>query len=65
MENNQPKYFDDDGDENNPDLISKPSLCINCKKDGLLGKEEILCNLTRIDQQGEEEFEYGAYEEKE
>ena len=50
-----------DGTEVNPDLIPKPNLCISCRKDGLLGKEEILCNLTRADQQGEKEFECGAY----
>ncbi|MCP4265632.1 MAG: hypothetical protein GY777_08670 [Candidatus Brocadiaceae bacterium] len=27
------KYFDDDGNEINPDLISKPSLCVSCVKD--------------------------------
>ena len=56
------KYFDDDGTEINPDLIPKPDLCISCKNDGLYGKEEILCNLTRADQQGEDEFICEAYE---
>ena len=45
-------YFDNDGSEINPDLIPKPDLCITCKKDGLSGEEEMLCNLTRADQQG-------------
>ncbi len=58
------KFYNDDGSEFNPDLIPKPSLCISCKKDGLLEKEEILCNLTRADQQGEDEFECEAYEKK-
>ena len=58
-----PKFFHDDGTEVNPDLIPKPSLCISCKKDGLRD-EEILCNLNRMDQQGEEEFQCGAYETK-
>ena len=61
MKNNQPKYFGDDGTEINPDLIPKPDLCITCKKDGLRG-EEILCNLTRADQQREDEFICEAYE---
>jgi len=60
-----PKYFDDDGTEMNPDLISKPDLCITCKKNGLSGEEEILCNLTRAGQQGQDEFECDAYETKE
>ena len=62
---NSPKYFDDDGTEINPDLIPKPYLCISCKKDGVSEKEEILCNLTRADQQGEDEFICEAYEQKE
>ena len=62
MNDNHPKYYDDDGTENSPDLIPKPDLCISCKKDGLPGKEEVLCNLTRADQQGEEEFICEAYE---
>ena len=53
MEDHKPKYFDDDGTEINPDLAPKPDLCISCKKDGQPGEEEILCNLTRADQQGE------------
>jgi len=64
MNSNQPKYFDDDGTEINPDLVPKPDLCVSCKKDGQLGKEEVLCNLTRADQQGESEFHCKAYEPK-
>jgi hypothetical protein len=45
-----PKYYEDDGTEINPDL------CITCKKNGLSGEEEILCVLTRADQQGQDEF---------
>ena len=62
MKNHIHGYFDDDGNEINPDLISKPDLCITCKKDNSPGKEEILCNLTRADQQGEEDFICEAYE---
>ncbi|MCP4611708.1 MAG: hypothetical protein GY845_23610 [Planctomycetes bacterium] len=58
------KYFDDEGNEINPDLISKPDLCITCKKNERSGEEEILCNLTRSDQQGQDEFVCGAYEPK-
>ena len=62
MNDNHPKYYDDDGTENSPDLIPKPDLCISCKKDGL--SEEVLCNLTRADQQGEDEFVCEAYDEE-
>ena len=64
MNEDTPKFYDDDGTEINPDLIPKPSLCISCKKDGL-PDEEILCNLNRMDQQGKDEFICGAYESKE
>jgi hypothetical protein len=56
-------YFTDDGEEVNPDLIAKPSLCVSCKKDED-PDEEILCNLNRMDQRGEEEFKCEAYESK-
>lgn len=64
MAENVPKYFNDDGAEINPDLIPKPYLCITCKKNELFGEEEILCNLTRADQQDHEEFVCDAYEPK-
>ena len=63
MDEDIPKFYDDDGTEVNPDLIPKPSLCISCRKDGLRD-EEHLCDLTRMDQQGEDEFICGAYEPK-
>ena len=56
--------FDDEETEINPNLISKPDLCITCKKNELSGEEEILCNLTREDQQGQSEFVCDAYEPK-
>ncbi|HIE66201.1 MAG TPA: hypothetical protein EYQ01_10430 [Nitrospira sp.] len=55
------RYFDDDGNEMNPDIVSKPSLCVSCAKDGD-PNEEMLCNLNRFDQQGESDFRCGAYE---
>ena len=64
MDENICGIFDDDGNKINPDLIPKPSLCVSCKKDGMSGEEEILCALTRADQQGEEEFQCCAYEPK-
>ena len=65
MNEDIPKFYNDDGTEVNPDLIPKPSLCITCKKDELSGKENILCDLNRKDQQGNDEFICGAYEPKE
>ena len=50
MENNDLKYFDDDGNVINLNLIPKPDLCITCKKDIIPGKEEILCNMIRAGQ---------------
>ena len=65
MTESAPKYFDDDGTEINPDLVPKPDLCISCKKDGQPGQKEILCNLMRADQQGEEYLHCETYEPKE
>lgn len=58
-------FFDDDGTEINADLVPKPGLCLTCRKDNAIGKEEILCILTRNDQKGDDDFECGAYEPKE
>lgn len=57
------KYCDDDGNEINPDLVSKPALCVTCKHDED-PNQEILCMLNRMDQQGSEEFKCEAYESK-
>ena len=48
--------YDDDGNEINPNLIVKPSLCVMCRKDDD-PVEETLCLLNRIDQEGESEFQ--------
>lgn len=53
--------FDGDGTEVNADLILKPSLCVSCRKDDV-PDEEILCALTRADQEGEKEFTCFAFE---
>lgn len=53
-------YFDDDGNEINPELIAKPSLCITCTKDDD-PNEIVLCNLNRMDQADEEDFICFAY----
>ena len=55
-------YFDDDGNELNPDLIPKPNLCLSCKKNED-PNEEILCNLNRLDQRDENEFKCFAYKQ--
>lgn len=60
MDNN-PGYFDDDGTEINPDLLSKPNLCLSCKKNND-PNEELICNLTRLDQRHEEVFKCFGYE---
>jgi hypothetical protein len=54
-------YFDDDGNQLNPDLIPKPGLCLTCKKD-TDPYEEILCNLNRSDQRNQNKFVCYAYE---
>lgn len=54
-------YYDDDGNELNPDLIPKPGLCIICRKNDD-PDEELICNLTRLDQRDEQEFKCFAYE---
>ena len=64
MEDHKPKYFDDDGTEINQDLIPNPSLCVSCKKDGMPGGEDVLCDQTRSDQQGDTDFHCDAYELK-
>lgn len=63
MESNEgPRYFNDDGTEFNPDLIPTPDLCVSCKSHESPGpEEELLCNLTRADQQGESVFICFAY----
>ena len=47
--------YDDDGQEMNPDLAVLPSLCAICKKRDD-PRQERFCNLTRMDQEGEDEF---------
>ncbi len=42
-------YFDEDGTPLNSNQYPKPTLCLSCKKNED-ESEEILCNLTRIDQ---------------
>ena len=53
-------FYLDDGTKVDPNLVDKPSLCISCRKNDD-PSEEILCTLTRIDQQDEPEFICHAY----
>lgn len=53
-------FFDDDGYEINNELIKKPSLCLTCVHDDN-PNEELICNMTRFDQQEEKEFNCFAY----
>jgi hypothetical protein len=53
-------FFDDDGYEINTDLIKKPSLCLTCVNNDD-PNEEILCTMTRFDQEHEPEFKCFAY----
>ena len=55
--------YDDDGNKIDPNLMAKPALCATCKRDDD-PKEEMLCALNRLDQQGEEEFYCDAYVSK-
>lgn len=58
-------FYDDDGNKINPSLVKKPGLCLICKKDENDNPmENILCLMTRHDQQGEEEFICEAFERK-
>lgn len=53
-------YFDDEGNEIDPKTIPMPKLCLSCEnKDNK--DEEILCNLTRLDQANDQEFICFAY----
>jgi hypothetical protein len=64
MENEEPfGFYNDDGTKINPELISKPSMCVLCQKDDD-PDEEILYILNRADQEGEREFRCDAYEAK-
>lgn len=56
-------YFDDNGNEIDPDNIAIPELCFKCEKleDP---HEEILCNLNRLDQKGEAVFKCGSFKSR-
>jgi hypothetical protein len=56
-------FFGDVGAEINPDLIRKPDLCVSCRKDDY-PEEEVLCTLTRADQEDDQEFLCEAFKPK-
>ena len=55
------RFIRDDGTGINPELVKKPDLCVTCRKDSN-PDEEILCILTRADQEDETEFRCFGYE---
>jgi hypothetical protein len=54
------RFYNDDGTEINPDILSKPALCTTCARNDD-PSEEPLCILNRLDQEGREDFKCGAY----
>jgi hypothetical protein len=56
-------FFQDDGTPINPELVPKLGLCILCRKNDT-HSEEILCVLTRLDQQDSSESICDAFEPK-
>lgn len=54
-------FFNDDGTEIDPDLLSNPDLCLVCKKQDDQN-EEIFCILNRIDQRNDDNFNCHAFE---
>jgi hypothetical protein len=56
-------YFNDDGTEFDPQQLAKPELCLKCRKNNIQDQDEaILCNLTRADQIGEENFQCHGFQ---
>lgn len=56
-------FFRDDGTRIDPDLIVKPEFCESCRVDGN-PDEEVLCLLTRSDQEDELDFLCAAFQPK-
>lgn len=58
-------FYDDDGNKINFGLVKKPGLCLLCRKEDIDDPmEHMLCIMNRLDQQDEDEFKCGAFEEK-
>jgi hypothetical protein len=60
MDDDRLQFFDDDGEEIDPDLVAKPGLCLSCAKEDD-PREGPLCALIRLDQDGEEDFRCDGY----
>jgi len=57
--------FDDNGFPINQNFIPKPGLCLLCKYEDILDVEEkLLCDLNRIGQHNQAEFQCGKFEQK-
>ncbi len=62
-ENEGPEYFNDDGSVFIPGLHPTPDFCVSCVKNEMHdAEEEVLCNLTRADQQSREVFVCFSYQ---
>jgi hypothetical protein len=57
-------FFRDDGTPIDPEKVTKPKLCLSCRRD-VDPAEEILCILTRDDQADTHEFICHAFKAKE
>ncbi|CAN5315369.1 hypothetical protein BH10ACI2_BH10ACI2_16820 [soil metagenome] len=53
-------YFDDNGNEIDPDTVPLPTMCTMCEKQSD-PYEEILCNLTRLGQRDDAAFKCEAF----
>jgi hypothetical protein len=56
-------FYDDDGNEIDPDLVPKPALCCTCALDDD-ESQAILCTLNRIDQRESGDFICFAYRKR-
>ena len=62
-EHDEPRYVNDDGTGFNPGLQPTPDLCVSCVKNETQdAEEEVVCNLTKADQQDDEVFLCLAYQ---
>lgn len=62
-ENEGPCYFNDDGTEFTPGLHATTDQCVSCAKNEThKAEEEVVCNLARADQQGDEVFVCFSYQ---
>jgi hypothetical protein len=58
-------YYDDDGNELNPDNFPKPPLCLICRiNESIDAEDTVLCNLTRLDQSDGKPFNCYSFVQK-